>query len=51
MRCHVLRCWQLLEEVGFVSVRAEDRSETFLRILKKELKRLTDNRDKFLKVS
>jgi len=51
MRCHVLRCWQLLEEVGFVNVRAEDRSEMFLRILKKELKRLTDNRDEFLKVS
>ena len=55
MRCHVhvhvLRCLQLLEEVGFVNVRAEDRSETLERMLKKELKRLTDNRDEFLKVS
>ena len=55
MRCrvhvHVLRCLQLLEEVGFVNVRTEDRTETLERMLKKELKRLTDNRDEFLKVS
>jgi len=41
--------WQLLEEVGFVSVRAEDRTELFVRMLKKELKRLTDSHDEFVK--
>ena len=45
MPCH----WQLLEEVGFVSVRAEDRTELFVRMLKKELKRLTDSHDEFVK--
>jgi len=49
--CNV-SCWlQLLEDVGFVNVRAEDRTELFVRMLKKELKRLTDIRDEFVKVS
>jgi len=47
----MLDCWQLLEEVGFVSVRAEDRTEFFVRMLKKELKRLTDSHDEFVKAS
>ena len=42
--------WQLLEQVGFINVRAEDRTELFVRMLKKELKRLTDMRDEFIKV-
>jgi len=41
----------VLEDVGFVNVRAEDRTELFVRMLKKELKRLTDIRDEFVKVS
>jgi len=41
---------QLLGEVGFVSVRAEDRTELFVRMLKKEVKRLTDSQDEFIKV-
>lgn len=47
MQC--VLCWQLLEEAGFVNVRAEDRTELFVRMLKKELKRLTDSRDEFIK--
>ena len=31
-------------------MRAEDRTELFVRMLKKELKRLTDSRDEFVKV-
>jgi len=34
-----------------VKVRAEDRTELFVRMLKKELKRLTDMHDEFIKVS
>jgi len=41
--------WQLLEEAGFVSVRAEDRTQLFVRMLEKELKRLTDSHDEFVK--
>jgi len=40
-----------LEEVGFVNVRAEDRTELFVRMLKKQLKRLADMRNKFVQVS
>jgi len=47
----VWRWRQLLEDIGFVSVQAEDRTELFVRMLKKELKRLTDIRDEFIKVS
>jgi len=40
-----------LEEVGFVNVRAEDRTELFVRMLKKEVKRLTDIQEEFVKVT
>lgn len=47
----VCMVWQLLEDVGFVNVKAEDKTDLFVRMLKKELKRLTDIHDDFVKVS
>ncbi len=42
---------QLLEEVGFVQVEAEDRTDQFVRMLHRELDRLHSVKDEFLKVS
>lgn len=41
---------QLLEDVGFVNVRAEDRTDQFVNMLKKELQRMKDIREDFIKV-
>jgi len=42
---------QLLQRVGFVNVSAQDKTELFVRMLKKELKRLTDIHEEFVKAS
>ena len=41
---------QLLTRVGFSDVKAEDKTELFVRMLNKELKRLTGMREQFIKV-
>ena len=49
----VIECFasfQLLEEVGFVDVRAEDRTEQFVKVLHSELYRLESIKQQFLKV-
>jgi len=40
---------QLLEEVGFVQVQSEDRTEQFVNTLVRELQRFQDNKDDFVK--
>ena len=41
---------QLLEQAGFVNVRAEDRSQQFIQVLKRELKTTEAIREEFIKV-
>lgn len=43
--------FQILEKAGFINVKAEDKTDLFLEILAKELKRLESIKDEFLKVS
>ena len=50
--CHA-RVWcvlQLLEQAGFVNVRAEDRSKQFLQVLHREIRTTEAIRDEFIKV-
>lgn len=42
---------QVLEDVGFVNVKAEDRTGQFVKMLEKELKRIENIKDDFIKVS
>jgi len=42
---------QLIEEVGFVEVQSEDRTDQFVDTLVRELQRFEDNKEEFVKVN
>jgi len=42
--------FQILEKVGFVNVKAEDRTSLFIEVLSKELKKMETVKDEFLQV-
>lgn len=46
----LLYWFQLLEQAGFVRVRAEDRSKQFIQVLERELKTTETIKDDFVKV-
>lgn len=42
---------QLIEEAGFIKVKAEDRSQQFINVLNGEKNKINSNKQEFLKVS
>lgn len=41
----------MIENVGFIDVKAEDRTQQFTDMLQKEVQRVEENKEEFVKVS